>query len=240
MQGPWDPAWDDVPPLVDANMASQPLRNIPPPPGATAMNSGPPLPHPTPSSAPQYPWGTPLHQYVFRSAHTHPLLTPSDHIRYTFPSQQDPYATWHRYYDPPMYQQKSTPSPYLPRQSFNPQMPSHDPPQQSRRTQSKPTAQPTFHKKPNSVHKHFEWPIPGDLSPLSLPTGMSDAHLYAPRAPEMHTPSSTLSRSVSSSSHIPPGMYHERPQQWRHDFKFKSGFASMFRTRSNTLRSADG
>jgi hypothetical protein len=36
------------------------------------------------------------------------------------------------------------------------------------------------------------------------------------------------------------GMYHERPQEWRHDFKFKSGFASMFRGKSNTPRGLDG
>ncbi|KAF8124576.1 hypothetical protein EV363DRAFT_1403141 [Boletus edulis] len=56
----------------------------------------------------------------------------------------------------------------------------------------------------------------------------------------MHTPSSSLSRSVSSSSSIPPGMFHERPQLWRHDFKFKSGFASMFRNKSTIMRPLNG
>jgi len=55
----------------------------------------------------------------------------------------------------------------------------------------------------------------------------------------MHTPSSSLSQSISSRSNIPPGVYHERPQQWRSDFKFKSSFASMFRSKSNTARSLD-
>jgi hypothetical protein len=35
-------------------------------------------------------------------------------------------------------------------------------------------------------------------------------------------------------------MYYDRPQQWRYDFRFKFGFASMFRSKSNTARPLDG
>ena len=63
MGSPWA-AWDDMPQLVDAHgMSSQAPRTIPPPPGATVMPNGP-APRSAPASTPQYPWGTPLPQYV--------------------------------------------------------------------------------------------------------------------------------------------------------------------------------
>lgn len=106
-----------------------------------------------------------------------------------------------------------------------------------KRSRSQPPSQPPS----QAMHTHLEWPSKGDLSPLDLQSGMGDLHLYAPpRAPPMDTPSSSLSRSISSSSRIPPGVWPERPPQWRQDFKFKSGFASMFRSRTNTPRSLDG
>ncbi|KAF9218675.1 hypothetical protein BS17DRAFT_719864 [Gyrodon lividus] len=56
---------------------------------------------------------------------------------------------------------------------------------------------------------------------------------------DMHTPSSTLSHSTTTSSSVPPRVAYERPGQWRRDFKFKFGLASIFRTRSNNTRAFD-
>ncbi|KAG9308219.1 hypothetical protein JVU11DRAFT_12235 [Chiua virens] len=212
-----------MPPLVDANDRSDAPRIIPPPTGATMPTLQ--APHTAPPAAPTYPWGTPYPQ-----------------PNYTFPSPQDSHARWHQYHGAAAYQQKSAPSPYIPHQPIHPEAQSYDPFALSRRTHSLPNPSPGgARKRSHSIHKHIQWPSGGDLSPLDLPTKMPDVHLFAPRAPDMHTPSSSFSHSTSSSgpSQIPQGMYHERPQQWRHDFKFKSGFASMFRSKPSNARNLD-
>ncbi|KAG8217026.1 hypothetical protein J3R82DRAFT_7342 [Butyriboletus roseoflavus] len=211
--------WDDMPPLADANTSSQAPRNsIPPPPGATTM----PAPRTAPSSTMQYPWGTPF---------------PAPN--YSFPSPQDRFGAWHWNHDTTAFPQQSGPSPYLPRQPLHPEMPSHDPFAQLRGMHNLSNPPQGSRKRSNSLHKYSPWPLQGDLSPLDIPTRMPDVHQFVPRAPDMHTPSSTLSRSISLSARIPPGTYHERPQHWRHDFKFKSGFASMLRSWSNPVRTLD-
>ena len=224
-----------MPSLVDANgMNSQaPLgRAIPPPLGAAIM----PTPRTAPMGTPQYPWGIPFPQYVQLLAfQIHCSASPCNHRNYTFPAPQDPYAAWRQWCDTTAHQQQSGPSPYIPRQPLNPEPQLHNPPH-------RPSQQSSFRKKSNSVHIHLPWPSSqGDLSPLDLHTRIPDVQAFTPRALDMHTPSSSLSHSISSSGpSIPPGMYHERPQQWRHDFKFKSGFASMFRNKSGSTRAVDG
>ncbi|KAH0826796.1 hypothetical protein J3R83DRAFT_5219 [Lanmaoa asiatica] len=222
MANPWG-AWGDMPPLVDANTSFQAPHTIPPPPGATVTTNGPAAPRIAPTSAPQNPWGTPFPQYVSFT-----------------PSPPHKIALLDGTTIPTSYPQQSAPSPYIPHQPTHPEMQAHDPfaPLQ-RSMQSLPNPPPSSRKRSNSLHKHSPWPSQGDLSPLDLPTRMPDVHQFAPRALDMHTPSSTLSRSISGSARTPSGMYHERPQQWRYDFKFKSGIASMLRSWSNPTRSLD-
>ena len=161
--------------------------------------------------------------------------SPYHHRNYSLPTPQDPFAAYRQQYNTTPYPQQSAPSPYIPRQPMHPEMQSHDHP---RRTHSLPTPQPRSRKKSSSVHMHIPWPSQGDLSPLDLPTRMPDVQSFTPRALDMHTPTSSFSRSISSGSST--GMFHDRPQEWRHDFKFKSGFASMFRSKPNTPRGLDG
>lgn len=235
-----------MPPLVDANTSSQaPPNGIPPPPGATVMTNGP-APGMVPTSTMQYPWGTPFPGYVSHIFQICCSASSYKHSSYPFPSPQDQFGAWRWNYDTAVYPQQSGPSPYIPRQPLHQEMQSHSF-AHVRGAHSLSNPLPGSHKRSMSLHKHSPWPSHGNLSPLDLPTRMPDipikmpdVHQFVPRAPDMHTPSSTLSRSFSTSAHIPPGMYHERPQQWRHDFKFKSGFASMLRSWSNPIRSLDG
>ncbi|KIJ11723.1 hypothetical protein PAXINDRAFT_171670 [Paxillus involutus ATCC 200175] len=212
-----DDMWADMPPLVNANNGSGP-RSIPPPPGATVFSGGQ-APCAAPMPTPQYPWGAAL---------------PGNHHA---PHPPTPYAAWDQYCSPQAYPHQTMPSPYIPHQPMLAEAQAHDQ-FALRRAHTLAAAPSSIRKRANSLHGNSPWPSQGDLSPLyDHHARKPDVQAFAPYSAAMHTPSSTLSRSTSSSGY--PGVYYERPGHWRRDFKFKSGLASMFRSWSNNSRAVD-
>ncbi|KIJ59995.1 hypothetical protein HYDPIDRAFT_117917 [Hydnomerulius pinastri MD-312] len=228
--------WDDIPGLVDANSSSRPAQNIPPPPGATMLSNGQ-APFGAPTSMPQYPWGAtfPGHgssmPYPYPSHPTHPTH-PNNNSQ--FHSPQDPYDIW-RQQGAQAYQQLSMPSPYIPSQPPLTEREPHDQFAPLRRTRSQSAAAtPSSRMRANTANRHSPWPSQGELSPLfDHPSTRPTMESFASYPTNMHTPSSTLSRSTTTSGY-PPEMYRGRPTGWRRDFKFRSGLASMFRTKSSS------
>ncbi|KAF9237969.1 hypothetical protein BU15DRAFT_75578 [Melanogaster broomeanus] len=207
--------YDDMPALVDANTRGAQI--IPPPPGATMLAGGQ-APFAAPTSAPQYPWGAAFPRYAL-----------------SMPQTSSPSRSYN-YYDSQAYPQPSMPSPYIPRQPLVAEAQPHDPFAPRRRAHSFTAAPSSSRKRANPLHGHSPWPSEGDLSPLfDQPGRRPSMHAYASYQADMHTPSSTLSRSTATSG-SPHEVYYERPGQWRRDFKFKSGLASILRTMSNNTR----
>jgi hypothetical protein len=218
------------PPQGAAFMAGHPMphnmQNIPPQQGAAFM-AGHPMPHNMQNMPPQqgatFMAGHPtLH-------HMHAGWNPNMHQPYPFPTQAAPREQW-----PTQYQHwqgaappgpLSMPSPYIPH-GLPPETWGNPRPGPLRRTNSHPAAFPS-----NAQQRAQQWNA-WEPRPLH-----NHAQIYPPPTPHSsaisHTPRSTVSLNRSlSASYVPPDWPGERPKSWRRDFKFKSGFSSLFRTRS--------
>jgi len=204
--------FDDMPPLVEAN----PQPNIPPPPGATFTAPS----HPTPHNA-QAGWNSSM-----------PQPFPP------FPTQlaaQDQWARWSRHLQGTAAPETSSmPSPYIPHATF-PQ--SWGDAQQGpiRRASSLSAAHPPPYpqQQASSWNAPSSWPFHIYVRPpmYSFPTYPSA---------RSHTPSSMPSTPRSlSGPYVPPDWPGEPPKSWRRDFRFKSRFMSLFRSKS-VPRPAEG
>lgn len=204
--------YDDMPPLVDANPNPQP-NIIPPRAGATFTG------HPTPHNV-QAGWN-----------YTMPQPYPPFQVQ-SVPQGQ--FAGWSHYWQAPAVPQPpSMPSPYIPHASFPQTWGGQQVP--IRRANSLSAAYP-----PHSQPRASQW----TWEPLSFHNHARPPIRSFPTHPSMsshtHTPASAVSMTRSlSSSYVPPDWPGEPPKSWRRDFKFKSRFSSLFRSRYIT-RPPDG
>ncbi|KAG1748449.1 uncharacterized protein EDB91DRAFT_1245145 [Suillus paluster] len=203
--------YDDMPGLVDADANMQP--GIPPPPGATFMAAYP-RPHNIHAG-----WNAAI-------PHPYPSYPP-------FPTQsaaQEQWARWTQYWQAHAPQPPSMPSPYIPHPPLNEpvrgRLAQHAP---RGRSNSASAALPS-----NSQQLASTWGAwnPSHFQNHARPPIHSFA-TYPIASASLHTPASAVSMSRSlSASYVPPDWPGDPPKSWRRDFKFKSGFSSLFRSKS--------
>lgn len=146
-----------------------------------------------------------------------------------FPTQstaQEQWARWTHYWQAHAPAPPSMPSPYIPHPPLHEAWGTA---QQAPRRRSNSTSA-AYPSAPQQIASTWNAWQPSQLQNHARPP----IHSFATHpSASSHTPASAVSMSRSlSASYVPPDWPGEPPKTWRRNFKFKSGFSSLFRSKS--------